>query len=229
MASIRNLAGENRGSVGLDASLFFTETFRFTGQVIRSHGSEEGGNWAFFVRPSRDTSTSHVHFRYTHLGDRLADHVNAIGFIRDDDRREMDSALEKQFWFTHGTFERVAYDSNYNIYWSQEGVLRSWKIDQSVDVDFRNRWSTRWSYTEEYKLFEKEFRNRENQLTVVTARTSLPWDTTPASGSRSRWNTRLAGTSTPTSGSWAPPSAENLPTPCRSSTSFRAYGWIRTR
>ncbi|HLE68277.1 MAG TPA: DUF5916 domain-containing protein, partial [Vicinamibacteria bacterium] len=70
MAANRNLSGENRGSIGLDSSLYFTRTLSFTGQLARSHGPEEGGRWAFFMRPSRDTSTSHVHFRYTHLGDR---------------------------------------------------------------------------------------------------------------------------------------------------------------
>ena len=166
MGSNRYLEGENRGSIGLDASLFFTEIFRFTGQLIRSHGPEEGGRWAFFVRPARDTATSHIHFRYTHLGDRFSDHVNAIGFIREDDRREMDSAFRKQFWSTHGTFERVDYNSNYNIYWSQAGVLRSWQVDQSIDVDFRNRWSAGWAFAEEFKLFAKEFRNRRNTVLI---------------------------------------------------------------
>jgi hypothetical protein len=166
MAANRSLEGESRGSVGLDTSLTFTPTFGFTGQIARSHGPEEGGRWAFFVRPSRDTSTSHVHFRYTHLGDRFGDHVNAIGFIRDDDRREMDSALTKDFWLRKGPFEKIAYDSNYNIYWSQRNELRSWRIDQAVAVELRNRWSFGWDYTEELQVFEKEFRNRANTISV---------------------------------------------------------------
>ena len=134
--------------------------------MIRSHGPEEGGRWAFFVRPSRDTSTSHVHFRYTHLGDRFGDHVNAIGFIRDDDRREMDSALEKQFWFQSGPIEGIEYGSNYNVYWSQENVLRSYQIDQSLEAQFRNRWSAEYRYQNEFKLFEKEFYNYQHEFEV---------------------------------------------------------------
>jgi hypothetical protein len=60
-----------------------------------------------------------------------------------------------------GAFEQIQYGSNYNIYWGQSGVLRSWQIDQSVGVEFRNRWSTEASYTEEFKLFEKDYRNRQ--------------------------------------------------------------------
>jgi len=166
MAANRNLQGENRGSIGLDSSLYFTPTFNFTGQLARSHGPEEGGRWAFFVRPSRDTSTSHVHFRYSHLGDRFADHVNAVGFIRDDNRQEMDSAVSKDFWLRRGLVERIEYDSNYNVYWSQTNQLRSWRVDQGVGVELRNRWAIGWGYNDELQVFEKEFRNRLNGIFV---------------------------------------------------------------
>jgi hypothetical protein len=166
MIDNRNLSGVNQGSVGLDSAFFFTDTFGFTGQLIRSHGPREGGRWAWFVRPSRDTATSHIHFRYTHLGDAFGEHVNAIGFIRDDDRKEMDSAVTKELWFDTGSLERVSYRSNYNIYWSQENVLRSWKINQSLQGDFRNRWSADVSHINEYKLFEKNFRNHQTQVNL---------------------------------------------------------------
>ncbi len=162
MGANRALGGVNRGTLGLDTTMYFTETFSFTGQLIRSHGPERGGNWAWFARPSRDTSTSHVHVRYTHMGDRFGDHTNATGFVRDDDRREMDGAVEKRFWPVNRPVERIAYDSNYNIYWSQRNVLRSWQIDESLRLDFRNRWSGGMSHTSEYKLFEKRFRNHRN-------------------------------------------------------------------
>lgn len=164
MAGNRSLGGTNQGAVGLDTTLYFTPHFGFTGQLITSYGPQEGGHWAWFVRPAYDTSTGHIHFRYTHLGDRFGDHVNAVGFIRDDDRREMDSAVEKRFWFRRGPLERIAYDSNYNIYWSQSKVLRSWQVDERIVFDFRNRWQASVSHTSEYKLFEKKFRNHQNQI-----------------------------------------------------------------
>jgi hypothetical protein len=166
MLANRNLGGVNRGSLGLDTTLYFTEKFSFTGQLIRSHGPEPGGRWAWFVRPSRDTSTSHVHLRYGHLGDRFGDHVNAIGFIRDDDRREMDSALHKTFWLHGGSIERFIYTSNYNIYWGQTNVLRSWEVVQSLSIDLRNRWSAGISHVNEYKLFEEKFRNHRTKFDI---------------------------------------------------------------
>jgi hypothetical protein len=144
----------------MDVTLFFTKTLGMTGQVVQSWGLFGNGTWAYFIRPAFDSPTSHFHVRYTYLGDRFAENVNAIGFIRDDNRRELDSALEHTFWIASGAIERIIYDSNYNIYWSVRGLLRSWQIDQGIEIDFRNRISMEATYQEEFKRFEKDFRNR---------------------------------------------------------------------
>jgi hypothetical protein len=161
IAANRTLEGVSHGSVGLDTTLFFTPTFGMTAQVVESYGQYDDGSMGWFVRPSYDSSTGHFHVRYTHLGQNFADNVNAIGFVRDDDRRELDSALEKTFWPQSGSFEQIEYSSNYNIYWSQQGDLRSWQIDQGVDVQLRNRWAFEVEYEEEYIVFEKDFQNRQ--------------------------------------------------------------------
>jgi len=160
MIANRTQQGYNQGSASIDATLFFTGTLGMTAQLVRSYGHFEDGTWAYFLRPSYDSPTTHFHVRYTHLGEHVAENINAIGFIRDDNRRELDSALEKIFWFRRGLLERTQYDSNYNIYWGQNDTLRSWQIDQSIEVEFRNRLVFEVDYTEEFKRFEKDFRNR---------------------------------------------------------------------
>jgi hypothetical protein len=159
--SNRRRDGVDQGAVEVDWTLILRDTFNVVGQVVRTHGPFDRGTWAFFVRPSYDSSTGHFHVRYTHLGERVADNLNAIGFVNDDDRRELDSAASKTVWISSGRAEKVSYNSNYNVYWSQKGVLRSWKIDQSLGTDLRNRLSAGFKYTEEFKRFEKDFRNRQ--------------------------------------------------------------------
>ncbi len=161
MTANRNLGGVNQGSMSLDTNLLFGKTFNFTGQVVKSWGLFSQGTEAFYVRPSYDSPTGHFHVRYSQIGEHVAENVNPIGFIQDDDRREIDSAAEKTWWVRNGAVEQVQYGSNYNIYWSHTGILRSWQIDESMDVQFRNRWSTAFEYTEEFKLYEKKFRNRQ--------------------------------------------------------------------
>lgn len=162
----RRTEGDGRGSAGVDATLFFSPTLSFTGQAIGSYGLFDEGTSAFFLRPSYDSPTSHFHVRYTHLGDRFGDNVNAIGLIRDDNRREVDSALEKTLWIASGFVEQMEYGSNYNVYWGQDGTRRSWQVDQGLDVEFRNRWSLAVDHKEEFKRFEKDFRNRATEIEV---------------------------------------------------------------
>jgi len=162
----RNVRGSNRGSVGMDATLFFTRTLGMTAQAVKSWGAHTAGTWGYFVRPSFDSPTSHFHVRYTHLGENFREHVNAVGFVRDDDRRELDAALTHTFWLRSKSFERLSYRSNYNIYWSQTGLLRSWQIDQSLDLELTNRLNTNVAFAEEFKRFESDFQNRRLRLQV---------------------------------------------------------------
>ncbi|MBU8921183.1 MAG: carbohydrate binding family 9 domain-containing protein [Bacteroidales bacterium] len=165
MAADRALNGNNQGSASADATLFFTRTLGMTTQLVKSYGQGDGDTWAYFIRPSYDSPTGHFHVRYTHIGDQVAENINAIGYMRDDNRREIDSAIEK-VRFSDGTLERTQYSSNYNIYWGQDGTLRSWQIDQSIEIDLHNRFGFEVEYTEEFKKFEKDFRNRQAGITA---------------------------------------------------------------
>lgn len=156
--------GKNKGTVGFDTALYFTDKFRFTGQLAASYGDYSGSNLAFFLRPSYDSATFHIHLRYTQLGQYFADNANEVGFIRDDNRRELDSSVKKTWWMSRTMFESIAYDSNYNIYWGLDGTLRSWKIDQEMEFELRNKFKLEFAHHEEYKLFEKDFRNRMTEF-----------------------------------------------------------------
>ena len=162
----RTLDGRNQGSLGGDASLYFTENWGLTGQLVHSYGQYSEGTTAFSVRPAYDSATAHFHVGYTHLGDRLADNVNVVGFIVDDDRREVDAAVNKTLWLPDGPVERIQYDSAYDVYWGQTGILRSWQVDEAVAVDFRNLWTATARHTEEFKRFERDFRNRQTGVEI---------------------------------------------------------------
>jgi hypothetical protein len=155
--------GKNKGTTGIDTALYFTETFRFTGQFAVSYGDYDT-DLAFFLRPSYDSATFHIHLRYTQLGNTFADNANEVGFIRDDNRHEFDSAIRKTFWIRKGLFDRIIYNSNYNIYWGLDKTLRSWKIDQELTFDLQNKLSFEVEHHQEYKLFEKDFRNHQTEF-----------------------------------------------------------------
>ncbi|NIM89460.1 MAG: hypothetical protein GTO17_00750 [Candidatus Aminicenantes bacterium] len=164
LAANKLVGRKNFGTAGIDTSLYFSNTFRFTGQFAMSYGEYNRDNFAFFLRPSYDSATFHIHIRYTHLGQYFGDNANHVGFIRDDNRRELDSAIDKTFWIKKWGFDRIEYDSNYNIYWGMDGILRSWKIDQELNFDLQNKFSFEVEHHQEYKLYEKDFRNHETEF-----------------------------------------------------------------
>jgi hypothetical protein len=166
LAANRVVAGRNQGTAGLDTSLYFSEKFQFTGQAAVSYGDGGRADVAFFLRPSFDSADTHFHVRYSQLGDRFGDNANAVGYVNDDNRRELDSALEQTLWVKTAWLERIKYDSNYNIFWGLNGTLRSWKVDEGLAFDFKNKLSFEAQHSEEYKLYENGFRNRETELTL---------------------------------------------------------------
>jgi hypothetical protein len=166
LAANKLVAGKNRGTTGFDTSLYFSKTFQFTGQLAISYGDYKKDIIAFFLRPSYDSATAHFHVRYSQLGKYFGDNANSVGFIRDDNRRELDSALEKTFWVKKRGLDRIEYSSNYNIYWGMDGTLRSWQVDEGLTFDLKNKLSFEAQHHEEYKLYEKDFRNRETELTL---------------------------------------------------------------
>ncbi|MBC8400476.1 MAG: carbohydrate binding family 9 domain-containing protein [Candidatus Marinimicrobia bacterium] len=164
MLANRHYNNSNDGSVGIDGNLYFSDSFGMTTQIIKSYGLFSTGTWAYFVRPAFDTPTKHFHVRYSDIGKNFADNVNRIGFIRDDNRKELDAAVEKIFWIRGNKIERIQYDSNYNIYWGQSGNLRSWEVEQSFEIEFASRFSFELGHDQEMKRYEKDFHNYETKI-----------------------------------------------------------------
>lgn len=145
------------GALGSDMFLNLAGDWYITGQAILSWPDPGFSTGAYFLRAERKTDVYDYHLRYTELGERFKDNVNQVGFIRDDDRRELDSALGYTWYPRSGPFQFIEYDSNYSIYWSRvNGKLRNWKINQECQVYLRNDLS--FAYEGELEDQEKDFR-----------------------------------------------------------------------
>jgi len=87
------------------------------------------------------------------IDENFGDKVNHVGLIPDDNRRELDSAINKAFSFKGGMIERIGYISSYNVYWGMDGTLRSWQIDEGLYLDLINNYFTlSLLHTMEYKI-----------------------------------------------------------------------------
>ena len=156
----RHYGGKDSGSLGLVSTLFFTDVLGMTGQIINTWGEADTGTWTYFFRPSYDSQFTHFHVRYTDIGEGVRENMNATGFVRDDDRREIDSELEKTFWINRFGIESLSPGVNYNRYWSQAGKLRSWEDRNTLSMKFLKKWEYSIRHTEEFIRYEKDFRNR---------------------------------------------------------------------
>ena len=153
-AANKLIDSQNTGTAGVYSDIPVMRNLRLSGQFAFSYGDHNKGNLAFFLGPSYDTKTFHMHLHYIHIGENFGDNVNQVGFIPDDNRRELDSAIHITFPLKHGILRQIKYLSNYNIYWGMDGTMRSWRIDQRVDFFLRSKFTLSAAYTQEYMLNE---------------------------------------------------------------------------
>ncbi len=154
-------------SMGLDYTLNLGKTWKLTGQFVGSAPGNFMKSSAWFMRFARENNIYHYHFRYNSIGENFRNNVNQTGFIRDDDKREIDFEGTYKFWFEDKAIKYIDLGSNNNIFWSREtGILRSWALDNWANFYFSNRLSFKYKYNNEYKLFEKDFYNYQHQFTL---------------------------------------------------------------
>jgi len=153
-------------SISGDYLLNLGEKWKLTGQFVTSFPGEFSASSAFFVRFARENNIYHYHIRYTEIGDNFMENINETGFIRDDDRRELDGDIEYRWWLQNNVFEYIEVVSANNIFWSQKGILRSWYVTEYVNFYFRNKFNLTYSYNNEYKLFEKDYYNHKHSFSI---------------------------------------------------------------
>jgi hypothetical protein len=166
LAANRHWRGDNQGSAGLDATLFFTGEIGMTSQFIRAHGPENDGALTWFVRPAFDNANSHFHVRYANWDEGLMENMNTVGFVEDEDRKQINSKLTHTFWPKSHGVERIEGDLEYDRYWSQEDVLRSEEIEAEVEIELTSKWEFEVNHFDEFKLYEKEFDNHETRFEI---------------------------------------------------------------
>ncbi|MFZ5516500.1 MAG: DUF5916 domain-containing protein [Candidatus Zhuqueibacterota bacterium] len=146
--------------LSLDGVFNLPHQFYVTTQfVVGAPGALEK-NYGGFLRLARENNIYHYHLRYTEYAENFREAVNGIGFITDDNRRELDSAVEYKWWLKKRGIEYLSYGSNYNVYWAKtDNKLRSSEVFQEVACYFKNKFSLNAEFVQDYQLFEKGFHN----------------------------------------------------------------------
>lgn len=145
-------------SYNLDYVLNLGETWKLTGQLVASTPGDFKSHAAWFVRFARENNIYHYHVRFTSLGENFQDNVNQTGFIPDDDRLEVDSDIEYKFWLNR-KMKYLFLSGKNNVFWSQKGMLRSWRLTYGTRMYFSNKLSFDANYQNEFQLLNKKFYN----------------------------------------------------------------------
>ncbi len=153
-------------SLSADYTLNLGKTWKLTGQLVGSWPGDFKTHSAWFMRFARESNVYHFHFRYTNIGENFMDNMNQTGFVRDDDRREIDSDLEYTWWLQNNIFNYIEVLSVNNLFWSHTGTLKSWYFYDIIKFYFQNRISLKYTYNNEFKLFDKKYYNHKHTLTL---------------------------------------------------------------
>jgi len=146
-------------SFSADYMLNLGKTWKLTGQYVGSAPGNWAPNSAWFVRFARENNIYHYHIRYSDIGETFGENVNQTGFVRDDDRREIDADLSYKWWMQSRIIRYVKAFSNYNVFWSHQGYLRGQSALILVNTYFQNKFNFELFYNYEFRLFEKEYYN----------------------------------------------------------------------
>ena len=162
----KNWSGGYNRVLSFDATLNLPHNLYGTAQFVGSWPGSFIKGLGFFVRLEKRTNIYNYHLRYTNLGREFRKRVNPVGFIRDDNRHEFDSAGRYKFWVKKRGLEFIYWRSNYNIYWDHDKVFKSADIWETLQFYFSNKLSLQGYYQYEYKLYEKGFYNNKKTLTI---------------------------------------------------------------
>ncbi len=148
-----------------DYVLNLGETWKLTGQLVTSVPGDFLSHSAWFVRFAKESNFYHMHVRYTEMGENFQENVNQAGYVVDDDRREVDMDLSYRWWIQNNIFSYIEVESRSNVFWARTtGLLRSWNINESMEIYLQNRFSLTYRYNSEYKLFDKGYYNHQHSF-----------------------------------------------------------------
>ena len=160
LAVDKSYSGGYNRALSTDATIYFLDDGKFTSQFVGSFPSDSTGfTKAWFLRAAMENEIYHYHLRFTTIDPGFKDNVNAVGFIPDDDRRELDSDFTYKWWLKKKGIEKFDLELRNNVFWSHGGALRNVRLRYSLETTFSNKISAKLENYYLTELFEKRFRN----------------------------------------------------------------------
>ncbi|MBN2207636.1 MAG: hypothetical protein JW742_09550 [Candidatus Aminicenantes bacterium] len=170
-AAHRFADGSGAGTAGLSGTIRLHSTWSLAGQAALSYGPNGPASVALWARPSYDTETFHFHLAYRRIGERFGDNANAVAFIPDDNRSELQTGLVQRIPIRNAFFSSLSLDAGGAVAWGSDGTLRSWDAAAGTVLALVRKFDIGVHHLRDYKLFERDFRNRMTRIDIDYNRT----------------------------------------------------------
>ncbi|MFC2081118.1 DUF5916 domain-containing protein [Bacteroidota bacterium] len=139
-------------SFGLDWVLNPGERWKITGQLLGSYPGKLMDHSGGFIRIANETNKYHVHIRYSLLGKHLKDNINQTGFLKDDDRHELDADFVYTFWIQESFLKYIRVSIKNRAYWNIDREFKGWQFADHLRFYLSNKLSYQLSYSNGYQL-----------------------------------------------------------------------------
>jgi uncharacterized protein DUF5916 len=159
----RSWSGGHNRVLSTDATINFAKGYRISSQYVGGFASEGDLKSAYYAQLSRQAQLYNYTFGFTSIDPGFRENVNPVGFIQDDDRREVNANGGHAWWIRKHGIDKINSNFHTNVFWSHAGALRNVGFGGWVGVTFLDRWLVGYAKNYHTELFEKRYRNH-NQL-----------------------------------------------------------------
>lgn len=159
MAVDRESSGEFNRVFSTDATINLSNGFRLSSQLVGSSAQDEDMKTALYLGFGRQAQLYNYQINLTEIDPGFRDNVNPVGFIPDDDRREVEASGGNEIWIRKYGIDRISTNIHSNAFWNYKGSLRNFEAGGWAGVTFLDKWLLGYGKTYHTEVFEKRFHN----------------------------------------------------------------------
>ena len=155
----RSWGGGFNRALSMDATINLENGFKINSQYVGSNSSDGKYESAYYAQLSKEAQLYNYNLNFVNIDPGFRANVNPVGFIQDDDRREVSGSFGNEMWIRKHGIDKVNTNAHNNLMWSHSGALRNVEFGGWVGVYFLDKWFLGIAKAYHTELFEKRFRN----------------------------------------------------------------------
>ncbi|HUU28824.1 MAG TPA: DUF5916 domain-containing protein [archaeon] len=143
-----------------DGVLNLTPTTSLRGQYVGTFPSgDEDAAGALALRLAYSKWLYEANVAGSIIDPGFRQNVNPVGYIQDDDRRELSTGFLGEHWINRLGIDKISFNQDNGVTWRHSGALKRVRLGGRISVTFLSVWRVGYIKIYETELFEKRFHN----------------------------------------------------------------------